>query len=141
MKHTELKRTTPLKRTPMKKRKRRKGDKPEIRHAYLETHSCCAVCWCGWREFDNWLEVHHIVGGSGRLDARANLLTLCRSCHEHYHSGFCLTPGHLLTAKRESDPEGYDESLILKLLGRQALPERWLPAPIPQWALDARNAR
>lgn len=123
------------------KRKRRKGDKPEVRIGYLQEHSTCAVCLAGWREFGNWLEVHHIVGGSGRADLYQNLLTLCRSCHDEYHRGGRLTPGMLLTAKLESNPEGYDESVILKLLGRKELPERWQPVPIPQAFIEMRERR
>ncbi len=137
---TTLNRKTQLKRTPMK-RKRRRNDQPEVRLEYLAEHSTCAVCWSGWRAFDNWLEVHHIAGGAGRKDVVENLLTLCRGCHDEYHRGTSLTPGMLLTAKRESDPEHYSEAVILQLLGRKSLPERWQPQPLPAWAQDARNAR
>lgn len=127
-----------MKRSNMK-RKRRKGDKPKVRLEYLQEHSTCAVCWAGWREFDNWLECHHICGGSGRKDRVENLVTLCKACHHRYHTGHGLTPGMILWAKRESDPEHYDESVILKLLGRKSLPERWELVPIPDWAIEARE--
>lgn len=133
-------RNTPLKPTRLK-RKRRRGDKPEVRLDYLQEHSTCAVCDAAWNEFDNWLEVHHLVGGSGRADVRANLITLCRWCHAEYHRGQLLAPGHLLSAKFSSDPDNYDESVILKLLGREALPDRWELKPLPDWVIQARERR
>lgn len=133
-----LKRTTPLKPTRMK-RNRRRGDKPNDRLAYLELHSNCGVCHAGWREFDNWLEVHHLCAGPGRKDVRGNFLTLCRKCHDEYHRGKNLTPGMLLTAKREQDPEGYDKSVICELLGRKQLPDRWVPVPLPEWVYQERE--
>lgn len=68
-----------------------------------------------------------------------NLLTLCRSCHDEFHRGERLTPGMLLTAKLEQDPEHYDPAVICKLLGRAELPERWEPTPLPKWAFDERE--
>ena len=138
MKRTPLTRNTPLKRTRMK-RKRRKGDKPSVRMKYLQEHSCCAVCGEGWRTFDNWLEVHHIVGAAGRKDCLENLLTLCRFCHDKYHRGHELTPGMLLWAKQQSDPAHYDERVICELLGRKALPENWIPIPPPAWVYQERE--
>lgn len=140
LRRTNMKRNTPLKRTPMK-RKRRKGDEPEIRHAYIELHSTCAVCHAGWKEFDNWLEVHHLAGGWGRKDEVGNLLTLCRDCHERYHRGSGLTAGNLLAAKRDSDPENFGIDLILLLSGKKGVPERWGAIELPQWAIDARMKR
>lgn len=130
-----LKRTTGLKRTRMK-RKRRKGDDVDTRLAYLELHSNCAVCHANWK---SPLEVHHIVGAAGRNDVVPNLLTLCRECHAEYHRRQRLTPGMLLAAKRESDPEHYDESVICKLLGRVSLPERWELQPLPECFLKLRE--
>lgn len=82
-----------------------------------------------------------MVGAAGRKDIRANFLTLCRQCHSHYHTGGeCdergkrlpnLTPGMLMWAKRDTDPEHYCEKAIAKLLGRVGLPDNWLPQPIP----------
>lgn len=134
-----LKRKSPLKRTRMKRKKHRKNDDVDARLAYLEEHSNCGICHANWRAD---LQCHHIVGASGRKEVRANFLTLCSQCHlERYHVGFDLTPGMILSAKMQQDPEGFDVEVILKLLGRNALPERWLPVPLPQWAIDARNAR
>lgn len=136
-----LTRKTTMKRTRMK-RKRRRNDKPELRYEFLQIHSNCALCHAGWREFDNPLEVHHIVSGSGRADVLENLLTLCRRCHFRYHNiagADGIAPGVLLTAKREQSPEHYSEQVICELLGRQALPERWEPTPIPEQFLRMRE--
>jgi 5-methylcytosine-specific restriction endonuclease McrA len=135
MKRTPLTRKTPLKKTRMK-RNRRRGDDVELRLEFLQLHSNCSVCHANWK---SPLEVHHIVGGAGRKDVVPNLLTLCRDCHSEYHCGKRLTPGMLLTAKRESDPENFDESVICKLLGRVALPERWEPTPLPEWVHQERR--
>lgn len=94
------------------------------------------MCHANWK---SPLEVHHIVGAAGRKDVVPNLLTLCRGCHDEYHRGQRLTPGMLLTAKRESDPENYDESVICELLGRKCLPERWLPTELPAWVYQERE--
>lgn len=138
MKRTPLTRKTPLKKTRMK-RKRRRGDKPNDRLAYLQEHDSCAICWKRWNQFGAENCVHHIVGGPGRKDVRANFVTLCAEHHDLYHVGFVLTPGMVLAAKFESDPEGYDESVICELLGRKQLPERWLPVPLPEWVPQERR--
>lgn len=130
-----IRRKAPLKRTAMK-RKRRRGDDVQARLDYLETHSNCGICHANWRAV---LSVHHLVGGSGRKDVEANFLTTCMECHNEYHRGDTLTPGMMLTAKMQQDPEGYDESVILKLLGRNSLPERWQPQPIPDKFLAMRE--
>lgn len=122
-----------MKRTPMK-RKRRKGDNVELRIAYLDRHSNCAICGERWLTFGNWIECHHLVGGSGRIDRMENFLTLCNDCHTEYHRGKLLTPGMLLTAKMQQDPDNFDIDVILKLLGRKGLPYRWIPCAIPEEA-------
>lgn len=71
------------------------------------------------------------MGGAGRIDRVENFLTLCNGCHEEYHRGTLLTPGMLLTAKMESDPDNFDVEVILELLGREGLPDRWIPCAIP----------
>lgn len=140
LRRTNLKRTTPLQRKPMK-RKRRKGDDLNARLAYFQEHDSCGICWRRWSEFGANNQTHHIVGGSGRKDVRANLFTICEEHHDLYHRGFGLTPGMILSAKMEQDPDGYDEAVILNLLGRQSLPERWLPVPIPEQFLKLRERR
>lgn len=121
------------------KRKHRRNDDPEIRLAYLQQHDSCAVCWKRWTKFGANIQVHHLVGGSGRKDVLENLLTLCQECHDEYHRGFKLTPGMMLTAKRESDGENYDEAVILELLGRKAFSDRWTPVPFPEFVLESRE--
>ena len=65
--------------------KPRKGDNPELRKVHGFWNPSCACCH---REFGVELNVHHILGGAfGRPDHPANLLTLCRECHELCHAG------------------------------------------------------
>ncbi len=147
MKRTPLTRKTPLKRTRMK-RKRRKGDKPKVRYAYMETHQACAVTWSRAGRFGVVLDPHHLVGSAGRVDDPRNLLSITREIHNHYHFGggigsdgeawSPLTPGHLLWCKREVDGE-LDEAFICEMLGRKALPENWIPTPPPAWVYQERE--
>lgn len=148
LRRTNLKRNTPLKRSPMK-RKRRKGDKPEVRYAYAEIHQSCALTWARSGRFAVVLDPHHLVAGNGRRDNVRNLLMLSRESHDHYHFGGwlggdgkqreALTPGHLMWCKRECDVENYDEAYIAELLGRQQLPDRWLPTQPPSWVFEERE--
>jgi hypothetical protein len=91
MKRTELKRgTSKLKRTPMKKRTKRHRDSPEslaVRAAYLKTNPTCELSrllvkyglFHGINR--DGVEVHHIVGGAGRIDVVSNIITLCPVIH------------------------------------------------------------
>ena len=143
-----LKRTGPLKRSRMK-RKRRKGDKPEVRYEYQCLHQACAVTWARAGQFAVVLDPHHLVSGNGRRDDPRNLLVLVRECHDHYHFGGWLdnegkkreplTPGHLMWCKRECDVENYDEAYIAELLGRTCLPEKWKPVRPPGWVFQLRQ--
>lgn len=143
-----LKRSKPLKRSPMK-RKRRRGDKPEVRYEFMSERQSCAICWARSGQFGVVLHCHHLVPGNGRVDVRANFLTLCDRCHRHLHDGgevghdgkrlAPLTPGHTLLAKAESDAEGYDIEAILGLLARRAMPERWRETDYPAWVYGERE--
>lgn len=148
IRRTELKRTTPLNRTPMK-RKRRKNDKPEVRYEYAARHQSCALTWARAGQFAVVLDPHHLVGASGRRDDVRNLLVLSRESHNHFHFGGWigddgkqrddLKPGHLMWCKREADVENYDEAYIVELLGRKELPERWRPVRPPEWVFQERE--
>ena len=91
MKRTELKRgTSQMKRAPMKKRSKRHRDMPEslaVRKAYREANPRCEVeaflaAIKGWKPtFTDALEVHHLVGGSGRVDVVSNLLVVSHINH------------------------------------------------------------
>lgn len=148
MKRSQLNRTTPMKRTRMK-RKRRKGDKPEVRYEYMEQHQACSLTWRRAGQVGVALDPHHLVGAAGREDDPRNLLSLCREAHDHYHFGGWLddeynqrsplTPGNLMWVKRECDVENYDEAYIAALLGRKCLPEKWLPVRPPEWVFAERE--
>jgi 5-methylcytosine-specific restriction endonuclease McrA len=48
----------------------------------------CFICGYVGEEKDGFMEGHHLIpvqagGGSGRQ----NMITLCRTCHQDYHSG------------------------------------------------------
>ena len=83
-----------MKRTRMKHRPRR-GDRPDLRDEYRQAHDRCGLC--GVRG-DRWtaLDLHHILGGRfGRKDHPANMLILCRPCHERMNGrqGVALSLG------------------------------------------------
>jgi cytochrome c2 len=91
------------------------------------------------------MEVHHIVGGANRSKGHKifNYLKLCERCHQVYHSGKVVanTPplnlGHMLTAKKESDPDNYDPQALAELKNRKAL--HWEPEPIPGYYIRERE--
>ena len=111
---------------------------------YMLTHQRCAVChWPATRR-GRWLELHHIIGGSGRKDLPdgGNWLATCCRCHTAIHDrlpGYGELPkGSILTAKAEEDGS-CDEARLAALKGRKALPyER---EPIPKKFLDDRTRR
>lgn len=148
MKRTPLTRKTQLKKTRMK-RKRRKGDKPEVRYEFASQHQSCALTWARAGQFAVVLDPHHLVAGAGRRDDPRNLLVLSRESHDHYHFGGWLdendkqraplTPGHLMWCKRECDVENYDPQYIAGLLGRKELPEKWEPTRPPAWVFQERE--
>ena len=46
---------------------------------YMLLHNFCAVCHWPAQRRGRWMELHHIVGGSGRKDVEINYLCLCLS--------------------------------------------------------------
>ena len=95
MKRTELKRgTSQLKRAPMKTRAKRHRDTPAslaIRKQYRLDNPTCELSTFGWfsgvRGFcDDKVEVHHVVGASGRIDVVSNLITLSPVIHRWVES-------------------------------------------------------
>lgn len=130
MKRTELKRgTSHLKRTPMKKRTKRHRDTPEslaVRKAYREANPKCEVeailaSIKGWAPtFTDALEVHHLVGGSGRVDVVSNLLVV--SCINHSWIEGNPVDGRIVCAfikqrKGELDAKNYRELFGQSLVG------------------------
>jgi len=102
---------------------------------YMLLHDCCAVCHWPAQRRGRWMELHHIVGGSGRKDAEINYICLCCRCHHAVHNklpdGYGEIPkGAVLAAKLEADG-AVDESGLAALRGRKALPYDICPIPDP----------
>ena len=52
---------------------------------YRDNHKCRC---CNGKSKDNILEIHHIIQRKdGGTDRPANLITLCKTCHDGYHKG------------------------------------------------------
>jgi len=112
---------------------------------WSEMFRSCAVCWWPSSDYRRDMEVHHIVGGPNRSKGNVpfNYLKLCDRCHAVYHSGKVaanvpdLHLGHILWAKRESDPEEFDIARLAALKGRVGLAKD--PEPLPTYFLDERQ--
>ena len=78
------------------------------------------------------LEIHHIVGGAGRVHERCNLSRLCSLCHRLLHGDRVPIHGgghvpelrldHILQIKFENDAKHYDRHRIRELRGKIYLP-------------------
>lgn len=101
------------------------------RYDYMSINPQCAVCYWPADRRGRWLELHHIVGGSGRKDCLENWIPLCCRCHHAVHNKLPdygeLPKGSILTAKEELDV--LDEKKLASLKGRQALPYEKCPIP------------
>ena len=90
---------------------------------------CCAVCGLPcWREAMHVRAKGH--GGGRQIDARLNILSGCRLCHQRSHAGFI--PTCTLTAivsVREKCLQHHIEEAMDFLI---ALPKR--PTPVEIWA-------
>jgi len=73
-----------MKRTPIK-RKRRRDDDRALRAKWSAGQHLCAACWAP--KLNAWPPhaIHHILGGARRIDAVTNFLPLCHRCHAAYH--------------------------------------------------------
>ena len=111
--------------------------------AWVEQHRCCAVCW--WPESDGRrrLEVHHLIGGSGRKHDIRQYLRLCDRCHGVLHSGKIfsgqpdLDKRIVLGVKQDCDPENYDPAFLASLKHKKHL--GYDPAPLPDYYLQERE--
>ena len=145
-------RHTPLRRTPMKKSARRKGDRPDVRDAYMSERDRCELCWARRDSFmlnrRVVLHCHHVIGGtSGRLDVSWNLCALCERCHAHYHDGGGfdsagkrlpeLNRGVILAVKAEGPDFVLARYLILA--HRHSLPASWGAVEIPVAFVEERR--
>lgn len=94
---------------------------------YMLMHQRCAVCHWPASRRGRRLELHHIVGGSGRKDLPdgSNWICVCGRCHTAVHDRLPvygeLPRGAILTAKAEEDGP-VDEQKLAALKGRRALP-------------------
>ena len=94
--------------------------KDELLLAEFRAKSHCELCkrWCPGE-----LDAHHVfargMGGGKRLDLRINLVSLCRWCHQDYHSGR-ISRHELLTlvAHRENRRPGAIATEIYRLRRR-----------------------
>lgn len=111
---------------------------------YMLLHPYCAVCHWPSDRPGRWMELHHIVGGSGRKDLPGgeNWIGLCSRCHHAVHNKLPeygeLPKGAVLTAKAEVDGH-VDVQKLASLKGRKNLP--YEPAPIPEPFLKDRRKR
>lgn len=71
------------------------------------------------------MECHHIYGGAMRVDLEANLIMLCRACHDRATANE-LTKAHCLWLKREMNE--YEPEVLQAMLKRFG--NRRLPDPI-----------
>lgn len=112
------------------------------RNDYLMLHPYCAVCHWPADRPGRWMELHHIVGGSGRKDLPENWLSLCCRCHHAVHDRLPeygeLPKGAILTAKEEADGS-VDLEKLASLKRRKNLP--YEPAKIPAKFLADRKKR
>jgi RRXRR protein/HNH endonuclease len=93
--------------------------------AYVLTRDAYLCQQCKGKSKDRRLEVHHIQFRSqGGSDDEANLLTLCKTCHDGLHAGTILLKrtgkkkGHLLHATQMN-------SIRVQLLKRVEAQETW----------------
>lgn len=111
---------------------------------YMLLHRECAVCrWPDYRQ-GRRLELHHIVGGSGRKDlpCGSNWLCLCSRCHRAVHDRIPeygeIPKGSVLQAKEDAD--GFvNVKLLASLTGRVSLP--YDQCDIPEKFLADRHKR
>jgi hypothetical protein len=109
---------------------------------YTMLHGRCAVCHWPIERRGRTLEIHHIVGGAGRIDIPENWLLACGRCHRAIHDKLPeygeLPKGAVLAAKFEEDGE-FDPSILAALKHRKSLP--YEPCPIPEKFLSDRRKR
>lgn len=114
------------------------------RNDYMLSHQRCAVCHWPADRRGRWMELHHIVAGSGRKDLPhgESWVALCCRCHHAVHDrlpGYGELPrGSILVAKAEEDGP-VDVAQLAALKGRKALP--YDPEPIPKKFLEDRTRR
>ena len=98
---------------------------------------CFACYWSEYANFRRWmfpqLERAHIVGGSGRVADRRDIVMLCNGCHLLAHGATIrkspkqdalpnLRIDHLMWLKNRIDGEHYDRDYLCQLKQQNALP-------------------
>jgi len=129
-----------------KKRAKQIRDDGDCLDEFCRKFDRCAICWAGKRR--RRLVVHHIAHPN-RCNDRANLLRLCAICHDQYHVGGQsdrsgrkiphLCHGHIIAAKREADPQGFDLARLCELHQVKSLGARWADKEIPAYYLAERT--
>lgn len=101
---------------------------------YMLMHQRCAICHWPAERKGRTLELHHIVGGSGRKNPPdgSNWIAVCGRCHHAIHNKLPdygeIPKGAVLVAKAEED--GWcDPEKLAALKGRKALPYEAEPIP------------
>lgn len=86
---------------------------------FAELFPFCFACHAPW-----YLDIAHIVGGSGRVDDRRDIVRLCRQCHMLNHGATILKSGvplpkisleNMLALKLEHDPVFFDVPFLQSL--------------------------
>ena len=126
-----------------RRRKKRSPEEEAMLDSFRnhEDHLHCAAChvpwWaCAWARSGD-LQIHHLIGGSGRKHEWCNLLMLCPEDHMSITVGRQirqaldgtiyvaegLTVYHCLRIKRDEYREEWDGARLLELAGRKGWPE------------------
>lgn len=85
------------------------------------THKTCYLC--GWT-YDGrfkWIELHHIIQGTGRSDEPTNFAAVCNGengCHDKIHAGK-ITRREVILAKFRLDPQEFDYERLRTLYGKE----------------------
>ena len=91
-------------------------------------------CWVCGRAFDGFahaMNVHHIIGASGRSDEPCNFFLAAQACHMAIHGERPVVNGkalekvslaEVLRLKKKHDPDNFDPERLRQLRG-QALPD------------------
>jgi hypothetical protein len=119
----------------MPKRKPRRNSDPLVLQAFADSVTRCEAAdfltGCGRR-----LEIHHVLGGAHRIDARWNLVRLCGNCHDWVTRR--TMPGrimcwHILDSRGAFDPDTIRNAFGQCPLARieralPEIPEDWIRA-------------
>lgn len=111
---------------------------------YRATHDRCAICHWPVGRWGRRMELHHIVGGSGRKNPPdgSNFLMTCSRCHHAIHDRLPeygeIPKGAVLTAKRQEDGR-CDPRALAQLTGKKNL--AYEPCPIPKKFLADRKRK